>query len=297
VIGEEPPKTSDPELAAKRAIDEAVATLRSLAEGVQSRPPARPQAETRMEGFSSDERAASEEAFMAWPPVEARLREGFHRLGLVLALACAAAAGVVLLASSDFSGGQVDIRRALPLLLAAGAVYLLCQSMAWVALGFIGEPEQRDDTAASGETTSHLRPHLKGIGGWLWFPVLATAFTPIAILERLYSLAASFHEVMNRPLEARAFLLLLAVIGIGFLIAWLYALVLMVRRHRRFPRLYVVLSLWSLALFTIGSLIATLYFDAFGWADFLKGGAEELARVIWIPYMLRSRRVRSTFVN
>ena len=298
MIGEEAPKTSDPEVAAKRAIDEAVATLRSLAEGVQSRPPPRQEAESRVEGFSRGERAVSEKSVPTGPPLQVRLREGFHRLGLVLALTCAAT-GVALLASSDLAA--FDIRRALPLVLAAAAIYLLCRSMTWVALGFIGEPGRGHATVshlAREETgSSHPRPGLKGIGGWLWFPIIAAVFAPIAIAWGLYSLAANFHEVMNRSLEAKAFLSFLAIVSAAFLIGWLYALVLMVRRRRRFPRLYVVLSLWSLALFTASWLITTLYFEYFDWTEFLKTGGEELARAIWIPYMLRSRRVRNTFVN
>ena len=299
MIGEEPPKTSDPELAAKRAIDDAVATLRSLAEGVQSRPPARPAAEIR-DGVPRHEKAASEEAVLARPPLQSRLREGFHRLGLVLALTCAAIAGIVLLASSDLAQGQLDLRRALPLLGAAAAVYLLCRSMAWVALGFIGETGQDDVTVSRGagdETVSAHPRGLKGIGGWLWFPIIAAAVAPVATLHSLYSLAGNFSEIMNRPLDARAFVLLLAVVSIGFLIGWLYALVLLVRRRRRFPRLYIVLTLWSLAVFTIAWLITTLYFESFELAEFLKTGAQELARAIWIPYLLLSRRVRNTFVN
>ncbi len=301
MIGEEPPKTSDPELAAKRAIDEAVATLRSLAEGVQSRPPPRPEAETRVGAVSRDERAASRADLPARPPLQTRLRDGFHRLGLVLAVACLAIAGVVLLASSDPAEGRADVWRAVPLLVGAAAVYLLCRSMAWVALGFIGEPARGDAaiSRAAGEATawSRGRPGQKGFGGWLWFPAIAAAFTPIAIVQGLYSLAANFHEVMNRSLEARAFLFALAVISIGFLIGWLYALVLMVRRRLRFPRLYIALTLSSLAVFAVSWLVTALYFAFFDWAEFLKTGAEELARAVWIPYLLRSRRVRSTFVT
>ena len=303
MIGEEP-KTSDPELAAKRAIDEAVATLRSLAEGVQSRPPPRPAPDAHPDGLPADERPAPRADLPVRPPLEARLRDGFHRLGLVLAVACLAAAGVLLLASPDLAEARGDIRRVVPLLVAAAAVYLLCRSMAWVALGFIGEPAQQDRAiagAGKGATAAtaalHPRAGPKGFGGWLWFPAVAAAFAPIAIVQGLYSLAANFHEVMNRSLEARAFLLALAVISVGFLIGWLYALVLMARRRRRFPRVYIALTLWSLAVFAVSWLITALYFEYFDGAEFLKTGAEELARLIWIPYLLRSRRVRNTFVN
>jgi len=296
VIGEEPPKTSDPEVAAKRAIDEAVATLRSLAEGVQARPPAEP----RAAGSSRAAAQAADEAFLGRPPLEARLREGFHRLGLVLALACAAAGGVVLLASSDLSAGRVDVAWALPLLLGAVAVYLLCQSMAWVALGFIGEPWPADAIGRGAEEatgSSPVRAPSPGIGGWLWFPVLATALTPVAILAGLYSLAADMRAALSWPLEARAFFLVLALVGIAFLIGWFYALALMLLRRRRFPRVYVALSLWSLALVAGGWLVAILHFGFFDWATFLTIGALDVARAVFIPYMLRSRRARGTFVR
>jgi hypothetical protein len=301
VIGEEPPKTSDPEVAAKRAIDEAVATLRSLAEGVQSRPPPRPAADTRPDEVSPDQRVAPSAELPARPPLQTRLRDGFHRLGLVLAVACLAIAGGMLLAASDPAEGRADLWRAVPLLVAAGAVYLLCRSMAWVALGFIGEPARGDAgrarAAEDGTAPLRARPGPRGFGGWLWFPAIAAAFAPIAILQGLYSLAANFHEVTNRSPEARAFLFALAVISIGFLIGWLYALVLMARRRRRFPRLYISLTLLSLALFAVSWVVTALYFEYFDWAEFLKTSAEELARLIWIPYLLRSRRVRNTFVN
>jgi hypothetical protein len=301
VIAEEPPKTSDPELAAKQAIDEAVATLRSLAEGVQSRPAPRAWSATRLEDSAPREPVPSGEAFSAQAPLGDRLRNGFHRLGLVLALTMLAANGVMLLAFFDLSENPLDIRRALLLLFAAAAAYLLCRSMAWVALGFAGEPGQGDVAAPRPTREERAAPHARtgprGFGGWLWFPVIAAVVSPLAIGEGLYSAAANFHAVMQGPFEARAFVLLLALLGLGFLVGWLYALVLMARRSRRFPRLYVALSLGSLALFAAGWLIATRYFGYFDWALFLKTGAGEVARAIWVPYLLASRRVRNTFVT
>jgi hypothetical protein len=184
------------------------------------------------------------------------------------------------------------------LLFAAAALYLLCRSLGWVALGFVGEPERGDARAFSNHAgeASPPRPRAKRIGGWLWFPVLTVALLIILGMERVPRTLSALEAALQNPSPQIIFLASGAALGVLFTAAWAYELYLMARRRARARWVYVAISLSSLAVTAAFSLIWIVYLQMPP-DGLLQSAAEELSHVIWIPYVLRSRRVRETFVN
>lgn len=155
-----------------------------------------------------------------------------------------------------------------------------------------------------------LEPALAGIGGWLLLPAFGIVVTPLRVLVELamglepYSLASwsalgtpggDGYHALWLPL-----LLFELVANLGLLVLSALVLVMFFQRRRAAPRLYIVLLATSVTFVGLDLALAQLIPAAAA-----EVGAEDwgtLARVaihalIWIPYFLRSRRVKSTFIR
>ncbi len=146
-----------------------------------------------------------------------------------------------------------------------------------------------------------------GIGGWLILPILGIVGTPLYWLVQMSQytgLAESFPFLTSGQ---KAFLSL--EIAGGALISIIFPVVLLVllsQKKRTFPRWYVIWAVLNM-IYLVGDLAGAKIL--FG--DILAASSEPLIddetlkaliravllMVIWVPYMLTSRRVRNTFVQ
>lgn len=156
-------------------------------------------------------------------------------------------------------------------------------------------------------TAAAVRDGPEGVGGWLILPMLGMFFTPVYGLIQLgsyFGLADSFALL---TFGQRAFLVVELVGNVAIAVIFpIVLLFLLFNKKRAFPRLYII---WATAnlIFIIGDLVAAkilfgALFEAAGTPLIDGETAQGVIRsivlmVIWVPYMLNSRRVRNTFVN
>jgi hypothetical protein len=139
-------------------------------------------------------------------------------------------------------------------------------------------------------------PH--GVAGWLLLPMLGTLLTPLWLAKGIYEMVLLLFTVAIENPALKGFITVELVLNLGLCIGWFYALYLLARYRAQYPPLFIVLSL-AILIFLIAD-VAVLHFG-FG----LPVQPNDLAAImgalifaaIWAPYMLRSRRVRNTFVK
>ncbi|MFI0844545.1 DUF2569 domain-containing protein [Mesorhizobium sp. IMUNJ 23232] len=147
----------------------------------------------------------------------------------------------------------------------------------------------------------------RGIGGWLVLPLLGLVLTPVVVVLQL----SEFGPVVEAwPLMSMGQSILVVVELIcNFVLYFVlppFLLVLAFRRRWEFPGLYII---WAAAVpfFLIADSLVGYWafrevFEASGEGMFDDKTWQGIVRslwsaAIWIPYMMRSRRVQNTFVN
>lgn len=147
----------------------------------------------------------------------------------------------------------------------------------------------------------------EGIGGWLILPVLMLALLIIAAglqlttFSDIVELAARFPTLQRYMISTQ--IVVNALLGI---VCPIVLLVLLFQKKRRFPRLFVAWAIGFAVFAVINRAMATLMFGGMlsdEWRQLLSLSNLQslilsiLPVVIFIPYMLKSRRVRNTFVR
>lgn len=140
----------------------------------------------------------------------------------------------------------------------------------------------------------------KGLGGWMIPPMLGTILAPFINLK---SVGDNLTLISGPQFSTfiSSFQILMFVetfIAVAILCSWTYANYLLFKRKAQYPILFNALLLFTLCFSLAES--AVLY-STFGVSVDADAG-RDLTRaffscLIWVPYMLRSRRVRNTFVN
>jgi hypothetical protein len=149
------------------------------------------------------------------------------------------------------------------------------------------------------------RRHPVGLGGWLilvfFHMILAPVLSVIVITKVYLPLMADVAVSPNEYEPGLAlFLKFELLVVLGFLIVEIAALVFFFKKHRLFPKIYIGLSLayivWLLLDAGAYRLIAPdePVFDS----DTIEALIQSsVVAVVWISYMLHSKRVANTFVN
>ncbi len=152
---------------------------------------------------------------------------------------------------------------------------------------------------------------LKGLRGWLILVGIGVVLSPFKLAvtmlplylpifqDSTWGLLTTPGSPAYNPLWAP---LLVGEIGFNSLmfIANLGLIYLFFSKHYLFPRLYIGVMLASLVFIPLDASVVSLImpdepmFDQTTTKEFLQ---TLIGSLIWIPYMLRSRRVKATFVN
>lgn len=153
--------------------------------------------------------------------------------------------------------------------------------------------------------------HLNGISGWLILVAIGIVIIPSG---SVYQIAANFPALIDsgiwkeltspgssfyNPLFA-AFLLAASIVSILLILAQLYLAFLFFFKKSLLPKWYIVVAIVTFILLLLAIWIPSLIFadkTAIGSALIIATGASFLLNLIWIPYMLKSKRVKLTFVN
>jgi hypothetical protein len=153
--------------------------------------------------------------------------------------------------------------------------------------------------------------NLEGLGGWLVLVGIGCVVWPI---RNVVTLIPIYHEIFTsggweavtdaaspsyHPLFG-PFIIAEIIVNVAFLIAGLIAIYWFFTKRRGFPKLYISIIAGSFILIIVDALIGEFIapdeeiFDA----DTMKElGRSIIGVVVWIPYMLVSKRVKATFVN
>lgn len=147
-----------------------------------------------------------------------------------------------------------------------------------------------------------------GIGGWLILPAIGLVVTPILLLltlvrDLLPALRPEVWQLLTEPASDAYHPTWAAVIiyellaNIGFLVLTLWLGFLFVRKSSRTPTVFISWLFISIAVQTVDLLltqsIPMVAEDSASSATGIFRGIIQAA--IWIPYFLRSERVRNTF--
>jgi hypothetical protein len=156
-------------------------------------------------------------------------------------------------------------------------------------------------------TTSSNEP--RGIGGWLILPIIGLIFTVCRFSltlktyvtlftgpawERLTTEGSPVYHPLSGPL-----LIFEAIGNLSFVCAAIVLLVLIFLKHPLLPKMMIGFHVLNLVFVSLDGALAS-FTPLF--ASAIPVITEELTRsiisaAIWIPYFLRSRRVKNTFVK
>ena len=134
------------------------------------------------------------------------------------------------------------------------------------------------------------------IAGWLILPALGTLIGPFyyawgvvqiaLVLKQITTIRADLYIWLSAELMSNGLLTL----------GWAGALYLLWARHRKFPVIFIALSLVGAAWLWFDYALGTHYFATMDQRDADTDAARAtVLATIWIPYMLASKRVKATF--
>jgi len=141
--------------------------------------------------------------------------------------------------------------------------------------------------------------NLEGIGGWLILVAIGLAIAPLRSIHGVYAslrvlYGSQFEHLLSVHRGLAGLILYEAATNTCFLIALATLNYLFYRKKKVFPSLMINYFALQAALILIDHLV-TLHFYPHHSASNLISAI--LAAAIWIPYYLRSERVKATFVN
>ena len=152
---------------------------------------------------------------------------------------------------------------------------------------------------------------LEGLGGWLVLIGLGIVISPLGIIGSVFPIYSEIFsngswEVLTTP-GTEAYNSLWAPIIYGAIaingalaIAWIFVAFLFFSKKRVFPKWYIGMLLFTLAFIFVDAMAvkAVLPNEPIFDSEMTKElGRSLVVCLIWIPYMLASKRVKATFVK
>ena len=160
-------------------------------------------------------------------------------------------------------------------------------------------------------TEKIIQEDLQGLGGWLILVGIGLVITPIRGVFTYFPLYKDIFEsgawdVLTTPGTSAydpfwaTYISLEIIINVGLLIAMVYLTYLFFTKRKQFPKFFIGIAVFSLVFIIIdaSSIKIVLPNEPIFDPDTLKELIRTLvAGVIWVPYMLRSKRVKATFIH
>ena len=184
----------------------------------------------------------------------------------------------------------------LPILLVLGMVI-------WVVIR-----SRKNEKIVIDENGNEVR---SGLGGWLILVGIGVVVSPFRLLAELGQIYGPFfsdglYEVLTTPGTDAYHPLWSTIIwgevigNVIIMLAAIYLIFMFFGKKALFPKLYIWIAVGSVVFFVLDALLAKIvipevpFFDP----DTIKGMVNSIITlVIWVPYMMLSKRVRVTFVN
>lgn len=153
--------------------------------------------------------------------------------------------------------------------------------------------------------------NLEGLGGWLILVGLGIIFSPVKIIAMIFPVYSEIFsngswEALTTPgTEAYHSLWGAIIIGeilinVALVIAWLFIAFLFFSKKIAFPRWYIGILLFTLAFIFIDALALKSVMPnepVFDPETIKEIGRTLIVSLIWVPYMLVSKRVKATFIK
>ncbi|MBX4146471.1 DUF2569 domain-containing protein [Paenibacillus lautus] len=172
--------------------------------------------------------------------------------------------------------------------------------------------ENNPGSSPQGQTPKYLiKLKVEGLGGWLVLVQISMYFSLITITYLLFNHIFPVFEpeiwsmITDKGSAAYTqslvqLILFETVVNVLFIIALVFALFLLYRKKKAFPKLMIGYILFSL-LTSIVDYVAVSQIEILAQGNdgtFMREVTRSiLYACIWIPYFIRSKRVRNTFVN
>lgn len=147
---------------------------------------------------------------------------------------------------------------------------------------------------------------LKGLGGWLVLVGVGVVVGPISLLyQSIPAYLPLFREGALTTLrevapQLHAVVLAEIIVQMAYFVALVWAVWLFFSQHWLFPRIYIFLLMFAIVFIVVDGLaLSYLMPNVPFWDEEIKTSLIRgiIGCAIWIPYMLKSRRVRLTFVE
>lgn len=152
---------------------------------------------------------------------------------------------------------------------------------------------------------------LEGLGGWLILVGLGIVLSPLIIIGTVFPMYSKVFSnglwgILTTP-GSTAYHPMLAlliiveiVVNIGLVITWIITAIYFFSKKKGFPKLFIALILFNLAFVLVDAVAAKTVLP--GEPLFNEETTQQFGRIIitaliWIPYMLRSKRVKKTFIH
>lgn len=143
---------------------------------------------------------------------------------------------------------------------------------------------------------------LIGIGGWLTIPVIGLMLAPIMGVSLIVGYAG-FGGMMQHLSGLQSLFLIFEIFG-NFVILFVLPILLITmlfKNKRIFPRAFIVYLVFAFVFSASSLIIAHFLFPKIHthitMVTLRELFFQAIHIVIWIPYMLKSRRVKNTFVH
>jgi len=166
-------------------------------------------------------------------------------------------------------------------------------------------PEGHKDASFEAE---HYK--LKGLGGWLILVALGVVIGPIRLSFLIVSTYSPIFNdgtwgLLTNPVSESYIpyfspLLIFEILGnVIFILIGIYMIYLFFSKHYLFPKIFIPYYIASLIFILLDAWLVSLIFDIpiFDPETMRELGRTLIGVLIWIPYMLVSKRVKVTFVE